>query len=66
MSFGPSPSSNPSGGADGRLSPEPGFTGGFFLLKGVFFFATVAKCMLVGGHLIVGDFALLLFIYKVP
>ncbi|XP_076746144.1 cytochrome P450 11C1 isoform X2 [Maylandia zebra] len=36
--------------------PEPGSAGGFFLLKGSFSFPLSPKCLLIGGHMIVGFF----------
>jgi len=37
--------------------PEPGSAGGFFLLKGSFSFPLSPKCLLIGGHMIVGFFS---------
>uniref|UniRef100_A0A3B4F9R6 Ig-like domain-containing protein n=1 Tax=Pundamilia nyererei TaxID=303518 RepID=A0A3B4F9R6_9CICH len=37
--------------------PQPGSAGGFFLLKGSFSFPLSPKCLLIGGHMIVGFFS---------
>uniref|UniRef100_A0A3P9B058 DBB domain-containing protein n=1 Tax=Maylandia zebra TaxID=106582 RepID=A0A3P9B058_9CICH len=44
--------------------PEPGSAGGFFLLKGSFSFPLSPKCLLIGGHMIVGFFSICIIIYR--
>ncbi|CAI5678601.1 unnamed protein product [Oreochromis niloticus] len=51
--------------------PEPGSAGGFFLLKGSFSFPLSPKCLLIGGHMIVGFFSVFIIMlftvqYKAP
>uniref|UniRef100_A0A669DRU5 G-protein coupled receptors family 1 profile domain-containing protein n=1 Tax=Oreochromis niloticus TaxID=8128 RepID=A0A669DRU5_ORENI len=42
--------------------PEPGSAGGFFLLKGSFSFPLLPKCLLIGGHMIVGFFSVCIIV----
>uniref|UniRef100_A0A3Q4HA05 Endonuclease/exonuclease/phosphatase domain-containing protein n=1 Tax=Neolamprologus brichardi TaxID=32507 RepID=A0A3Q4HA05_NEOBR len=52
-------------------APNPGSAGGFFLLKGSSSFPLSPKCLLIGGHMIVGFSSVRIIVgstlqYKVP